>query len=1053
MVATAPANLSKARPKRGKSREKLTAKPPVINIIDEEPVEELVEHVVASARPPQIASPLHCSVSGDGLNLATARHEATFCITANDEQGKPLQNGGEHFHVAIRGGSLVRARVSDHGNGQYTVTFKPSTSGKYSIAITLHGISLPGSPYPLSVFTPAPAADQCELSGEALTSVIARTASNFEVHFRDLRGEIAVAEELDVYVEVAAKRPHAAATSDQAPHDAAEEQHDKKPVVDESSPSTGTVTSVESYVGVRVEVGAKPLVLRKGFETSSENAGQLRPGQCVTVVEERTNTAGDLRARVALLEHEGEESIAASWWNPSAPPPPKLTGTSGTKSSPLKKKKKQKKKTARPAHTSAGWVTLVKAGVPMVRKRLRLEAGQRQQHLLQWARQTAADKMIVGSMGGLDSHGLPRTASKVLVQERSADATEIGFAYGGIWPGTLHAHGQLHESHKCTYSVGKAGNYLLHVWLHNQALPMPGSPFQLVVRPGTPSAQPTSLPAASLPMQGGVGKAVGCRVLLHARDNMGNPCDSASDSAVVSCSCLDQRVQSQCTDNGDGTHSLLWRSDFSGVFQVHITIFGEHILGSPANVRLKAAEPDLRKTEAGGPGAEEAEAGKPSVLLLRFVDKFGNSATPLESLKVGLLVVPEALKKADETAEAVATGDSIEYESAWVEEGLLEVKYVATTAGFNDLHLWCDVASDDDETSNQSRVPLPTSPLKLAVTAGRGNVSSSTMDAVAREVAVDKPGGKYSVRLTPAYLNNPSHLIAGDVAIVRPKVSDKFGNPGMISETALSAMIRLPNGEEQPLSVTPHTRGGLTTYDFRLRTKLSGTHEAHVNLGDKPIPGSPLCFEVEADYHEPAQCYLIPPTEAPLLSETSYLVTLQMVDAFGNKCSRGGDVVAAKLGYIKQGVADSTNLTSDNHSIAVEDMNDGTYALMLSLNLGRSEKAPFPSGATVEVNLDRDSKERPTGIQMPPLPLWFQRNPATESALGAIQRGGRLVVAAGSAIKVMQGKGMAKAPPPAAAPGPAPVPAKLQILAGCSPQKPASQPEGTSATKHPTEHV
>ena len=64
---------------------------------------------------------------------------------------------------------------------------------------------------------------------------------------------------------------------------------------------------------------------------------------------------------------------------------------------------------------------------------------------------------------------------------------------------------------------------------------------------------------------------------------------------------------------------------------------------------------------------------------------------------------------------------------------------------------------------------------------------------------------------------------------------------------------------------------------------------------------------------------------------------------------------------------------------------------------------------------------------------------ATESALGAMQRGGRLVVAAGNAIKVMQGKGMAKAP--AAAPAAA---------------KPASHPEGASATDTnaaPTEHI
>lgn len=38
---------------------------------------------------------------------------------------------------------------------------------------------------------------------------------------------------------------------------------------------------------------------------------------------------------------------------------------------------------------------------------------------------------------------------------------------------------------------------------------------------------------------------------------------------------------------------------------------------------------------------------------------------------------------------------------------------------------------------------------------------------------------------------------------------------------------------------------------------------------------------------------------------------------------------------------------------------------------------------------------------MPPLSLWFQRNPATEAVVG-LQRGGKLVMAANHAVKVMR---------------------------------------------------
>ena len=91
------------------------------------------------------------------------------------------------------------------------------------------------------------------------------------------------------------------------------------------------------------------------------------------------------------------------------------------------------------------------------------------------------------------------------VQELRSDPLSIGFAYGGLYPGVMHAKGQVHESHKCTYSVGRAGTYLLHVRLRNQALSLPGSPFELLVKPDKPHAQSTQLPDEALPLRGIVG--------------------------------------------------------------------------------------------------------------------------------------------------------------------------------------------------------------------------------------------------------------------------------------------------------------------------------------------------------------------------------------------------------------------------------------------------------------------------------------------------------------------------------------------------------------------
>ena len=61
------------------------------------------------------------------------------------------------------------------------------------------------------------------------------------------------------------------------------------------------------------------------------------------------------------------------------------------------------------------------------------------------------------------------------------DPTGVGFAFGGVYPGTLHAKGKTVETHKVSYSVGRVGTYLLHVRLRQQAVPLNGSPFSLKV--------------------------------------------------------------------------------------------------------------------------------------------------------------------------------------------------------------------------------------------------------------------------------------------------------------------------------------------------------------------------------------------------------------------------------------------------------------------------------------------------------------------------------------------------------------------------------------------
>lgn len=57
---------------------------------------------------------------------------------------------------------------------------------------------------------------------------------------------------------------------------------------------------------------------------------------------------------------------------------------------------------------------------------------------------------------------LSSSAALSFDHELKADRRGVGFAYGGVSPGTLHARGQLVRVHTVHYSIGLAGRYRLH---------------------------------------------------------------------------------------------------------------------------------------------------------------------------------------------------------------------------------------------------------------------------------------------------------------------------------------------------------------------------------------------------------------------------------------------------------------------------------------------------------------------------------------------------------------------------------------------------------------
>ena len=613
-----------------------------------------------------------------------------------------------------------------------------------------------------------------------------------------------------------------------------------------------------------------------------------------------------------------------------------------------------------------GWVTLVKEGnKKLVTSRVRQSANSRQQHAQQWTRRVDNDKKSD------ESKYKDIKSSNTVDLELSSDPTGIGFAFGGIYPGTIHAKGQLHEKHSVSYSIGLVGEYLLHVRLRPQAAALPGSPYRLQVTPGPAVAQSTTLPQIFPLAFGTVGTndGTGCGLVIKTADVTGNAC--IEGGARVTSVCTDARgreledvVISSVEDKEDGSYAIIWKSQQSGTFNISIQIDDKHVCGSPTQIKFISTQPDLSKCEIEGDGLYAAVAGQPACFTVKFFDEFGNPASPDTSFMLGLAIVKSGEKTKMQDIKRHDDYEMIEMDG---DQGLYQIKYTARTDGTCDLHVW---AEGDEEGS--VRVPLPNSPYRNVVSAGIASAGRSFVETWSKESrAVDKHG-----KALQGVDGNV--IIAGDTVIVRPQICDELGNKTNLPENALHVSLVFPDGsmhvmeegsQKPVLKMTTQTKGGITTYDVRHDPTHAGDHEMHFSLHGTPILGSPITFKVTEAVADVKMCKITPPSEPTLYSNRTYATLLQTFDRFGNPMSHGGLPVSTRLQLIKAGVHDLTTLMPNNHTVEVDDRGDGTYLVKITL---------IKIAASLKLFINMDKNIPSGGGELPPVQLNFLPDDASE---------------------------------------------------------------------------
>ena len=243
----------------------------------------MVSDILGSALDRGPAAAKACMVQGEGLTQASLGQVARFTIIACNTHGIRFEDGGDTFTVNIRFtglGTRVKHKSVDNQNGSYTVSFKPPTSGKCTIRVSLHSEELPGSPFTCVVAGlsgPTPVANQCAVYGDALTRIVARQPEQFYISFKDQAGQVAHACDVDVWVQ-----PVCAHDSVQMPFiavdDALTAAHHLFKWQPEMSAGVAQLLiplrEFESLV-----VGTHYLDVSRSNEENSERIGKLPPGR------------------------------------------------------------------------------------------------------------------------------------------------------------------------------------------------------------------------------------------------------------------------------------------------------------------------------------------------------------------------------------------------------------------------------------------------------------------------------------------------------------------------------------------------------------------------------------------------------------------------------------------------------------------------------------------------------------------------------------------------------------------------------------------------------
>lgn len=523
------------------------------------------------------------------------------------------------------------------------------------------------------------------------------------------------------------------------------------------------------------------------------------------------------------------------------------------------------------------------------------------------------------------------------------------------------------STYRATYQPTVAG--VDDIAIDVNGMPIGGSPFTSVVRPGASSPTHTQV---ILPEFGVPGR--GAAVTVRARDAYGNRLTTGGDAVEVLIRGTNT-ASPKVTDVANGAYQATYTPRVAGTDEIIVTLGGHPVGGSPFRFEVRAGSADASQTVASVPGGI---AGMATTITVTARDALGNALRGggdrvVVTVRGANTATPEVKDNADATYTA-------RYSPRVVGVDEIEVTLNGEPIPGSPFTSIVD-AGGPDPTKTRAAVPatctVGTAATLSVVTydaygnrLGSGGASIAAVVAGANERTsvefVDNDDGTYTGTYTPTvsgvdeiafHINgtavrggrytttvNPgkSHPAEATAVVPQGKVGkptavtvitrDRYGNDVVRGGQSLGIMV---GGANQDAEVDCHDNGD-GTYTGTYTPKRAGVDYLAISLNGTAIGDSPCRTIVQPGAGDPSQTTVMTPS----VSRSGTLTTIAIVnrDLFGNDLQSGGDDVAVTVTGVNGGTP-----------VAVADVGNGTYmATYTPTKSGEDQLAITLNGAPVE---------------------------------------------------------------------------------------------------------